>query len=334
MSADVYSDEGAFVIIPATVLDIPMSANAFRLYAVLRRYADNRRLESHPSRRTLATRMHVKDPRVVDKATTELVDAGLLAVFHRWKNSYDEVSLTRTDEFSEPTSNGYRLLRVSAGEGVVHENALPGASKRTTSRTKTHDRSASKRTTVVHENAHKLDPCELDPGELHPPTPAASRGGAPHDDGDGGLFDDPTAPAAEPEKPKRDPKGTRLPEGWTPDPRVVEAMERELPGLDLRAEHRVFVDWCRSAPGAKGIKRDWNAAWRNWMRREYRERQARGFRPSTARTAPTAGTVAPPAQSNHDAKVAYYLDRANRRASQAPPDFDPQLDPFDRKALT
>ena len=36
--------------------------------------------------------------------------------------------------------------------------------------------------------------------------------------------------------------------------------------VDLYAEHRRFVDHWRSAPGQKGVKLDWRATWRNWMR--------------------------------------------------------------------
>ncbi|OOL30439.1 hypothetical protein GQ85_19830 [Rhodococcus rhodochrous] len=130
--ADVYSDDGTFVIIPDYVLNAPISANAFRLYAVLRSYADNRTGQAHPSRRTLATRMHMKDPRVVDRAVAELAAAGLCAVFPRYRDTEGRVSLTRSAEFCNHTSNGYRLLRPVAagprGGGVVPENAPPDAS--------------------------------------------------------------------------------------------------------------------------------------------------------------------------------------------------------------
>lgn len=68
-------------------------------------------------------------------------------------------------------------------------------------------------------------------------------------------------------KPRSDPRGTRLPDGWEPDRPVIEQMRAECPNVDLRAEHRKFVDHWAGAPGAKGRKVNWNATWRNWIRR-------------------------------------------------------------------
>lgn len=65
-------------------------------------------------------------------------------------------------------------------------------------------------------------------------------------------------------KPK---KGHRLPEGWMPDPDVIDAMRQENPGVDLQREHAKFSDHWAAASGANASKRDWNAAWRNWIRR-------------------------------------------------------------------
>jgi len=63
-------------------------------------------------------------------------------------------------------------------------------------------------------------------------------------------------------------RGTRLPDDWQPSTDLVDQMRQECPGVDLRAEHRVFVDYYRSASGQKGVMLDWPATWRNWMRRE------------------------------------------------------------------
>lgn len=77
-------------------------------------------------------------------------------------------------------------------------------------------------------------------------------------------------------KPKENPKPTQsknpkvaqaLPEGWMPDQRVIDQMRAECPGVDLAAEHRKFTDYFISVAGERGRKKDWNAAWRNWIRR-------------------------------------------------------------------
>ncbi|WP_259462527.1 hypothetical protein [Corynebacterium diphtheriae] len=44
-------------------------------------------------------------------------------------------------------------------------------------------------------------------------------------------------------------------------------MRAEFPHLNLWQEHQVFVDYWRGVPGARGRKRDWNATWRNWIRK-------------------------------------------------------------------
>ncbi len=65
-------------------------------------------------------------------------------------------------------------------------------------------------------------------------------------------------------------RGQRLPEGWMPKPEVVEAMRSEFPAITndlLRSEHRKFRDYWIAQAGAKGVKLDWDATWRNWIRR-------------------------------------------------------------------
>lgn len=61
-------------------------------------------------------------------------------------------------------------------------------------------------------------------------------------------------------------KGTRIPDGFTPDPPML-AWVREKCPLVPASEHERFVDFWTAAAGAKGVKRDWPATWRTWMRR-------------------------------------------------------------------
>ncbi len=62
-------------------------------------------------------------------------------------------------------------------------------------------------------------------------------------------------------------KGTRLPAGWLPSDATVETIRQERPGLDLDIEHKNFADYWASVPGQRGLKLDWDATWRYWMRR-------------------------------------------------------------------
>lgn len=63
------------------------------------------------------------------------------------------------------------------------------------------------------------------------------------------------------------PRATRLPDGWIPTPELRAAMTSECPDVDLALEHRKFTDHWKSQPGTKGTKLDWDATWRNWIRR-------------------------------------------------------------------
>jgi len=61
--------------------------------------------------------------------------------------------------------------------------------------------------------------------------------------------------------------GARLPDGWMPDSDVVAQMRSDHPNVDLKAEHAKFVDYWQAKPGKDARKADWNATWRNWIRR-------------------------------------------------------------------
>lgn len=67
-------------------------------------------------------------------------------------------------------------------------------------------------------------------------------------------------------------RGTRIDPAWVPGADLIQQMRAECPSVDLEAEHRVFVDYWIAQPGQKGVKLDWSATWRNWMRRKYQER--------------------------------------------------------------
>ena len=63
-------------------------------------------------------------------------------------------------------------------------------------------------------------------------------------------------PSLTPSPVKRAQRAARLSEDWKP---------KEFEGESVELEK--FRDWARSAPGQKGVKADWDATWRNWMRR-------------------------------------------------------------------
>jgi uncharacterized protein YdaU (DUF1376 family) len=69
-------------------------------------------------------------------------------------------------------------------------------------------------------------------------------------------------------------RGSRLPADWLPKEHLEE--EREL---------EKFRDYWIAQPGQKGVKTDWDATWRNWVRRAAERTPAR---PSTNRIANAA----------------------------------------------
>mgnify|MGYP003559713022 CR=1 FL=1 len=100
------------------------------------------------------------------------------------------------------------------------------------------------------------------------------------------LYPDPTRPDPTPTStdvevktvPRK--RGQRLDANWNPTGELVAEMRTELPGFDLHAEHRVFVDYWIAQPGQKGVKTDWDATWRNWMRRAARDAKGRRVDPN------------------------------------------------------
>lgn len=93
-----------FAVVPEWVLDLPMSAQAVRVYCCLRRYADNKSGECWPSRRTLAMRSRTSIT-TLDRCLKELVENGAIRMERR-KNSNGDW-----------TSNLYTVL--SMPEGVA-----------------------------------------------------------------------------------------------------------------------------------------------------------------------------------------------------------------------
>jgi hypothetical protein len=244
--ADVYSDEGYYAVIPEWVLDADISALAVRLYAALRRYADQRTMHAHPSRKTLATRLKVKSIRTVDGAIDELKSIGALSTFPRFTPAGD------------PDSNGYRLHRHPASDAPKHESgpARGGAAGCTT---------APDCTTLVQQTAHKPQPLEPQPA----PSPTEREGahaGAHTREADDGPPQ--LALVAAPAEPVRGKRGkakrtpAQIPEDWEPSEELWRSTQEDVPGIP-RSEVAQFVSRHRSK-GDTFV--DFDAAWRYWAR--------------------------------------------------------------------
>ena len=61
-------------------------------------------------------------------------------------------------------------------------------------------------------------------------------------------------------------KATRLPEGFVMPESWIQWARSTRPDLDIKTVSESFVDFWISKPGAGGMKLDWAATWRNWVR--------------------------------------------------------------------
>lgn len=86
---------------------------------------------------------------------------------------------------------------------------------------------------------------------------------------------------------ERDPRGTRLPEGWEPDEQLLAWAATNLQGVNVAVETENFRDYWHSLPGPKGRKLDWGRTWQVRMR----EVMSR-IHPSRAHPGTTSGGAA------------------------------------------
>jgi len=68
-------------------------------------------------------------------------------------------------------------------------------------------------------------------------------------------------------KPKQS-RGTRLPADWVPTEDQVQFCKTNRTDLSAQTTADRFRDYWSAQPGAKGLKLDWDATWRNWVRAE------------------------------------------------------------------
>jgi hypothetical protein len=66
-----------------------------------------------------------------------------------------------------------------------------------------------------------------------------------------------------PKKPSA--RGTRVPEPFVVDAGMKSWFAETCPGVNGSHEHQKFMNYWRGVAGAKGLKLDWPATWKNWM---------------------------------------------------------------------
>lgn len=63
------------------------------------------------------------------------------------------------------------------------------------------------------------------------------------------------------------PAGQRVPDDWIAEGRAIRR-DAGLPEINMQLVADMFADHWASAPRSKGVKSDWRATWRNWVRRQ------------------------------------------------------------------
>lgn len=107
--------------------------------------------------------------------------------------------------------------------------------------------------------------------------------------GEAGTRPGPSRP--DPAQPKSESRATRLPDDWHPEPEpdLIRAIGGQK-AADAQLDR--FIDHWRAQPGAKGRKVDWQATWRNWLRRapEFTAGPQRASPADTTRRQPEIGS--------------------------------------------
>lgn len=102
------------------------------------------------------------------------------------------------------------------------------------------------------------------------------------------------------EEPKENPQGTpsgsrkrstRIPEPFMVTAEMKAWAAQEVPGVDLVAHTREFVDYWRGKSGKDATKADWVATWRNWIRKAARW-QSQSVKPTPNQKAQSALDIA------------------------------------------
>ena len=65
---------------------------------------------------------------------------------------------------------------------------------------------------------------------------------------------------------KENKRGSRLPQDWVLNKSMGDWATQERPDLDVRQVAEQFKDYWVAQAGQKGVKLDWDATWRNWVR--------------------------------------------------------------------
>lgn len=220
-----------FVKVPVSVLEAGLSAQAFKLYAAIRRHADNETLETYVGRERLAGYLGLTKVASVDRYTRELVAAGLITSTERWKSKQDGRNWVHKKD-ADHTVRGSNLYAITA----VQSGPLSGGPA-----------GPFLGTQVAPRKGRELDPSNQTP--VTTSSEEISVGGAarPAKSVDKSISGERTATARP------------LHPGWAPN-NANRAVAAEV-GVDVEVAAEAF-----RAEMTDGRRKSWGAAFTQWLR--------------------------------------------------------------------
>jgi|GEM_PF-1273228 len=112
-------------------------------------------------------------------------------------------------------------------------------------------------------------------------------------------------------------RGDRLPDDWRPSDELMLWAQQKYPNVDAFSQMEQFCDYWRSKPGKEGRKLDWDATFRNWIRRADEFEKKSGFKSPGAlvsKLMPHANGRLP-GESAADFSLRLYLEDRQKQAA-------------------
>lgn len=244
--------------------------------------ADDTGRNAWPSVRTLMTKANLSE-RAVQSAIKDLITLGELRV--QWNKG-------------PHGSNLYSIIMTTPADSAPPQHLHPADS-------------AGEETSIEPDATAQDPPQILHPADSAPPqilrqTPA-----------DSAPKPSLTRPTKKTSSSSRRTRGTRIPDDFAMTPEMIAWGQEHFPSLNGEAITAEFVDYWRAVPGAKGIKLDWVATWRNQVRRAA-ERASHSSPPGQHQNGSTNAAQQRMVQSLHVIEEMRRLDKAEANGTHIP----------------
>jgi hypothetical protein len=125
----------------------------------------------------------------------------------------------------------------------------------------------------------------------------------------------------EKEKRQNTQRGSRLPTDWVLPTTWEDWAKKERPDLNIEKTACYFYDYWIAKPGAGGVKLNWEATWRNWVRS-----QKQSYKPQDVVHLTT------PTPANHDAALRK-IEEDRKKAVPIPPEIKAKMEALKRGAV-